>query len=256
VQIGDESATHCLQNAFTGNNTSAACNFVCQKIEGVRRLSGKTVIISFWACCGAGTLNLGINVMQSFGSGGSPSAAVWAAAAAVVLGVNFARYSVVIPLPSVSGKVLGTNGDDSSQLAFWYSSGANNAAIAGNIGVQSGLVNLWGVQLEVLQPGAPQQPTALEKPDPRYDLANCQRFYVGGYFSLQAYSEAAYNFAASVYFPVTMRATPSIALTNSANFNCGASSAFSGPGYLVVTALTTATSQTGVVGNYTASADL
>jgi hypothetical protein len=49
----------------------------------------------------------------------------------------------------MSGKTLGSNNDSFTGLEFFYSSGATNNAIAGNIGVQSGTINIWGVQLEI-----------------------------------------------------------------------------------------------------------
>ena len=41
-----------------------------------------------------------------------------------------------------------------------------------NVGVQSGSIAIWGVQLEIGSVATP-----LEKPDPQQDLAKCQRFY-------------------------------------------------------------------------------
>jgi hypothetical protein len=74
--IGDEAAVNYLQNSFTGNAGASASNYIEQRIEGVRRLSGKTVTVSFWAV-GTGP-KLGVNMYQLFGSGGSPSAYVQA----------------------------------------------------------------------------------------------------------------------------------------------------------------------------------
>jgi hypothetical protein len=172
--IGDEAAKTALQNVFTGNAAAGSVHYISQPTEDVRRLSGKTVTLSFWAKAAAGTPKLGLNLLQSFGTGGSPSSAAWALATgvAVTLGTTWARYSATIAVPSAVGKTLGTNGDSSTNVAFWYSSGATNNAIAGNIGVQSGTIQLWGIQLEVGSVATP-----LEKIDPQQDLAKCQRFY-------------------------------------------------------------------------------
>src|ERR1044072_370836 len=133
-QIGDEEATIGLNNVFTGNAAAGAYNQIQQRIENVRRLGGKKITISFWAIAGSGTPKLGVNIIQSFGTGGSPSAVVWATAQAVTLGTTWTRYQVTIDVPTTIGKTLGTNGDDSTGIAFWYSSGATNNAIAGSIG--------------------------------------------------------------------------------------------------------------------------
>lgn len=172
--IGDEGAIGTLQNAFVGNAGAGAFSFLSQKIEKVRNLAGKTVTVSFWAKAAAGTPKIGINIAQNFGTGGSPSSQVRVLATgnAVTLTTSWARYSTTIAILSIVGKTLGTSGDDSTQLELWWSSGASLNAAAGNIGVQSGTIQLWGVQLEVGSVATP-----LEKPDPQQDLAKCQRFY-------------------------------------------------------------------------------
>ena len=177
-QIGDEAANACLQNTFTGNAGAAAFNSVSQYIEGVRRLAGKSVTVSFWARAWAGTPKLGINLYQSFGTGGSPSAGGWvlATGAAVTLSTTWTRYSTTVAMPSVAGKTLGTNNNDSTVLVFPHSSGSNSNAIYGNIGVQSGTVQLWGIQLEIAAPGQ-TQPTPLERIEYADDLRHCQRFF-------------------------------------------------------------------------------
>jgi hypothetical protein len=170
--IGDEAAQFGLQNTFAGNAAAGAYSQFLQRIEKVQRLSGKTVTLSFWASAGAAGLRLGANITQVFGTGGSPSAAVVVNGQSVTLSTSIARYNLTFAIPSSVGKTFGTNGDDWTQAVFWFSSGATNNVAAGNIGVQSGTIVLWGVQLEIGSVATP-----LEKPDPRYDLDNCRRFY-------------------------------------------------------------------------------
>ena len=170
-QIGDESAWNTIQAAFTGNAAAGASSCLTHGIEDVRRLANKTATLSFWAKAAAGTPSLGTTWYQNFGSGGSPSAVVLGTGVAVTLSTTWTRYTRTIIFPSISGKTLGTNGDHSTNLRFAYSSGATNAVFFG-VGVQSGTISIWGVQLEIGSVATP-----LEKPDPRYDLSNCQRFY-------------------------------------------------------------------------------
>jgi hypothetical protein len=206
AQVGDEAAKFALSNTFTGNAAAAAYSRIQQPIEDVRRLSGKTVTISFWAATAAGTLNVGISLIQTFGTGGSPSAPVYLNGQSVSINATWARYSVTLAVPSVAGKVLGSNNDSASWLSLWYSSGATNAAYAGNIGVQSGTVQMWGVQLEIGSVATP-----LEKLDPRLDLANCQRFYQTGQMISSGYLGGPGNgMDASNLLPVQMRAQPTI----------------------------------------------
>src|SRR5215472_4860485 len=84
-QIGDEAAANMLSVSFTGNAGAASYTEVTQAIEGVRRLAGKTIILSFWAVAGVAGLKLGINGYSYYGTGGSPSApAGWAATGTVI----------------------------------------------------------------------------------------------------------------------------------------------------------------------------
>jgi len=255
--VGDEELNYVLQNVFIGNAGAAAQTEIFQFIENVRRLANKTITISFWATANTGTPKLGVSLDQLFGTGGSPSAAVYGNGQSVTLATTWARYSLTFTLPSITGKTLGTNNDHSTALNIWYSSGAGapNAARSGNIGVQSNTVYLWGVQLEIAAPGQ-TQPSPLDKPDPQVDLANCQRFYQTGYLFLQGYQGAGAGFNTSAQFATVMRAAPTVAGTNSGSNIAGFSLAALG-----VTGLynlgTAAVAGTCLVQcNYTASADL
>lgn len=111
-------------------------------------------------------------------------------------------------LASTSGKTLGTNNNDCTYCNFFFSSGSTNATRAGNIGVQTANISLWGVQLEIGTVATP-----LEKPDPQQDAAKCQRFYFAGQFGAIGYCVAGGNFAGGfAYLPVGMRAVPSVAI--------------------------------------------
>lgn len=221
TQIGDETATSSLQNAFTGNAAAAAFNDIHQKIERVRRLGGKTTILSFWAAANSGTPKLGIATGQIFGTGGSPSASVFPSPGqSVTLSTTWTRYSVTINWPSTSGKTLGTNGDDCSAVYFVYSAGSTNAAWAGSPGVQSGTIQIWGVQLEIAASGQ-TAPSPLEKPDPQTQLAQCQRFY---FTSLIYVAPTADGSGTQLIYPTTMRAAPTIA-GGGTGFAAGAASA-------------------------------
>jgi hypothetical protein len=218
--VGDEELNYVLQNVFIGNADAAAQTEIFQFIENVRRLANKTITISFWATANTGTPKLGVSLDQLFGTGGSPSAAVYGNGQSVTLATTWARYSLTFTLPSITGKTLGTNNDHSTALNIWYSSGAGapNAARSGNIGVQSNTVYLWGVQLEI---GSVTTP--LEKPDPQVELANCQRFYQTVYFHYGGYSGAATSYGVAMLFPVPMRATPTVVPTFTVQSGCSGS---------------------------------
>ena len=254
---GDEQSTNEFGLNVTG--TAGAGDFAqfMQRIEGVSRLSGRAVIVSFYANASA-ALKVGVNLTQVFGSGGSPSASVAVTGQSVTLlaGGVFARYSLTFNIPSIVGKTLGTTaGTDFTQIAFWVSSGANNNTTSGGVGVQSGSFNFWGIQAEIAQPGQ-TQPTALEKLDPVTQLQQCQRFYQVGQLVGNGYSVASVTVSASSLLPVLMRATPTVALGS--NFSTGVNTPTLGTvvGGVFANALTTATAGYSVNCTFTASADL
>ena len=250
VSIGDEEATNAFVAAITGSSTAAAFSMVAQYIENVRRLANKTVTVSFVAYAISGTPKIGVGLRQSLGSGGSPSI-VDINATAVTISTTPTRYSVTITLGSLSGSTV-SGGNDFTRLAFFFSSAANNNALAGGIGVQAATFVLWGVQLEI---GSVMSP--LEKPDSFFDLANCQRFYQIGNFSRGGYIASTVVDSTPLLFPVPMRAAPSVTPSFSTQTNC-ASSTTTGITANGFSPQTTGSSTAvfSLVGSFTASADL
>jgi hypothetical protein len=214
-QIGDETAANTMQNNFTGNAGSTAYNAILQRIENVRRLAGKTVTFSFWARATSGTPKLGIGAGQIFGTGGTPSATVVLNGQSTsALTGTFTRYSFTFSLPSISGKTLGTNGDDFTQFAFWYSSGSTNNTVAGNIGVQTGIVQIWGAQLEIGSVA-----TAFEKTDPADDYARCRRYYQIAYGVARWTATASGQWMESTVNFQPMRITPTAGTISGGSVN-------------------------------------
>jgi hypothetical protein len=222
---------------------SGSLTVLQQKIEGVRRLANKTITLSFWAIATA-PINVGANLSQEFGFGGSPSTHVFAPATApvVAVGTTWARHTVTIAMPSIAGKTFGTTvGTDCNILNLWLSCPSADTtyyAASGNLGVQSAGITLWGMQLEVNSSA-----TALEKPDPRYDLANCQRFY---YAVPGPVSEAGMGWGSGAYllatvtFPVTMRAVPTVLYAASGETNVSATAVnFATQNFVTLQATTT-----------------
>jgi hypothetical protein len=255
TQIVDEAAIYALANTFTGNAGLSAQTFVAHKIEGVWRLAGKTVTLSFWASSSAGQ-KIGINIAQQFGTGGSPSGGIYILATGLsvtTVANTYTRFIVgPIAIPSANGKTLGTNGDDHTDLMLWYTCGATNNVTAGNIGVQSGTINLWGIQLEV---GSVVTP--LEKPDPQQDLAKCQRFYQAGHLDFNAWAGASMILSQSNLLPVQMRATPTIVYSGTSYGNGSGVTAYAVDARFLKTGFTTtAAGASYVATDYTASADL
>jgi len=193
---------------------AAAGDYMMQAavIEDVSTLSGKQVTLSFWAAATSGTPKIGIEVVQSFGTGGSPSASVLTTIQAVQISTTLTKYTVTFIMPSVAGKVLGSNNNDYVDINFWLSAGATFAARASNIGIQNLTFTLTAVQLE-----AGPVATAFERLPQQVQLAWCQRYFYR--FTAPAQNAvAAWGGCPSAgngyiewKFPVTMRAVPTFA---------------------------------------------
>lgn len=252
TQIGDEAAVWGMQNNFTGT-PGAGYNQQIHRVESVRRLTGKTVTVSFWAAsAGAAGLQLGVSGLQYFGSGGSPSPTIAFPGQLVSISQTFARYQLTFNLPSMIGKTLGTNGDDYTQFNIWYSSGVNNSVNAGGLGVQSGIATIWGFQIEV-----GSQATPLEKLVPEVDLARCQRFYQLAVGYAGGYAGAPTTIIISSLLPVVMRTTPTLVNTVTSDTNLSSPEEGAGNNFIFFQGVT-ATANAGWILNRTctASADL
>lgn len=178
---------------------------LAQKIEGVRTFAGQQVTLSFVAAAAAG-IKVGVEVTQTFGTGGTPSADVNTAVSAVTLTATDARYSVTFTVPSIAGKTLGTSGTDSLVLSLWLSAGANFATRASGIGIQNATINLWDLQLEAGPDASPFERLPLSE-----QTSWCQRYYVRSPgFRVAGFANSTSQAQVSLQFPVTMRAIPTV----------------------------------------------
>ena len=108
---------HNRTTAATGTNT-----VIRQRVEGVRTLAGETATWSYWAKCG---LAKGFNVFifQVFGTGGSPSSQVTTGPISFSCTTSWARHAFTFNIPSITGKTIGTNGNDYIEVLFQEASG-------------------------------------------------------------------------------------------------------------------------------------
>jgi hypothetical protein len=200
--IGDEAATFAISCNVTGSATAGAVTVFYQRVEGIKRLSGKTVIVSFWVSATSGPKNIGVSIDQNYGTGGSPSAGTTTGTTVISVAGPWARYSVAFAVPSATGKTLGTNGDDNQSINFIFSQPSSA------VGRQTSTFTLYGVQCEIAQPGQ-TQPTSLEKLDPVTQLQQCQRFYQKfPTFNVGGVTAVGVSIINPLLFPVPMRATP------------------------------------------------
>ena len=120
-----------------------------QHIEDVTKLAGKTVTLSFWAKADSAK-NIAVEFYQSFGTGGTPSSLVFVIPTTISLTTVWKKYSVTLTVPSIIGKILGTDGVHTTFLgvSIWFNAGSNYASRTNNLGQQSGTFDIAEVKLE------------------------------------------------------------------------------------------------------------
>jgi hypothetical protein len=144
------------------------------KIESVRTFAGQTVTLSFWAKATSGTPKVAFEWNQSFGTGGSPSGAVYGGRSNVTLSTSWARYSITTTIDSLTGKTIGTNNDDCLRLIIWLSASSEWNPNTGSIGPQNNTFQLWGIQLEA---GSVATAFQTSTGTIQGELAACQRYF-------------------------------------------------------------------------------
>ena len=157
--------------AIASNSGTGHYHTINHHVEDITRFDNVTVTLSFYAKASV-AWTVGIEPIQNFGSGGSPSSRVLGTTQTVSVGTSWARHEVTISLASISGKTLGTTANTSNfEIAMWLSGGSDFNARTGSIGNQSGTIDITGVQLEV------GTATPFEHRSFGDELARCQRYY-------------------------------------------------------------------------------
>jgi hypothetical protein len=222
-----------------------------ERIEGVRTLAGQTATVSFWAKASSGTPKIGTTFLQLFGTGGSPSSAVVVNGQSATISTSWARYSFTFSVPSISGKTIGTAGDDSVQFEIFVSAGADFATRSGTVGIQNNTFEIWGVQVE-----AGSVATAFQTATGTIqgELSACQRYCLSFLTGTSKPVGIGINYTTTelytiISFPVTMRTTPTAVIASgSLYYGFFRNSA---PDYFDSLTLTDASPQTAQLGNTT-----
>ena len=207
-----------LRCVTTGQSAAGTYTLIVQKIESVRTLAGQTATLSFWAKAASGTPKIAPEFIQSFGSGGTPSASVTTLATAVEISTSWVRYTIPVTFPSISGKTIGTSAD-CLELGLWLSAGSTYNSRTNSMGIQSNTFDIWGVQLE-----AGSTATAFQTATGTFqgELAACQRYYYQSDHTGSAYGRIGIGRAdsttaieAPIPLPVPMRVKPtSVTISN------------------------------------------
>ena len=265
--LGDNSPTFFLRQTVSGQTLAGHVALTQQYVEGVRSYSGQTITVLGWARRSSGTGNMVVEAEQMFGTGGSPSASVAnIPSTTITLTGSWAPFAAVIAVPSITGKTLGTAGNDRLQINFWTSAGSSWNARSNSLGLQTIGVDFWGIHIRA---GTwTSAATADYRPrDPGTELALCQRYYETGSISddgglgVKYGLAGAAKFNASHPFQVTKRALSTIAFTGTVQYsNCSAISAAAGStayrGFTSRVTVTASGDYRAFDGNWTADAEL
>jgi hypothetical protein len=205
--LGTNNPTFFLRQTVSGQSTSAQLSLVSQAIESVRSYAGQTITVLGWARRSSGSGNMAVEAAQVFGTGGSPSSDVLVTPQTVTLTSSFAPFALTFSIPSVSGKTLGTNGNDYISLNFWTSAGSNWNARSNSLGLQTIGVDLWGVHIKV-GTHTTAATDLYKQPELGPELARCQRYFT----KFDRYNVGIVTNGRILLsgFPTQMRASPSV----------------------------------------------
>lgn len=155
-----------------------------QRMEDVTSISGRTIIISFFARTDVGTVGLGVTLTQALWGWpqNDPASgdAWWSYGASPDIPIRivpidnvFRRHFVTINVPSSEAlNWTFTRGGHFTDLRFIFTDTRGDS----QVGNQYGRIAITSVQVEIAQPGQ-NEPSMFEIKDIATDLARCQRFY-------------------------------------------------------------------------------
>ena len=161
-----------VREVVTSVSGSGSQAILQHRIEDVSTLSGKTATLSFWAKADE-TKNIATDFFQNFGTGGTPSSTVYGIGSTTHnLTTSWQKFTTTFSIPSMSGKIIGTDRNHFAGINFWLEAGSDWDDRTNSLGQQSGTFDIAQVQLEEGPVATPfeQRPYDLE-------LSLCQRYY-------------------------------------------------------------------------------
>jgi hypothetical protein len=218
-KFGSNTPQFYLRQTVSGQSAASHLASSNNRVEDVRSYAGETITFLGWARRSSGSGNMVVEGSQSFGTGGSPSANVTAISpTTITLTTDWEPFAAVMTVPSIAGKTLGTGGNDFLALNFWISAGSDFNARTNSLGIQTIGVDLWGIHIKrgVHTADATE---AYRAPELGPELSRCQRYFSNGAVTFDGDSTSGIAYGARAFFPVTMRATPTITQTTSSQFN-------------------------------------
>jgi len=137
--VPDNPIYHLNFNQATGGTNVE----LSHRIEYVKTSSLKAVTITFYAKVASGTLSVTPEMRQNFGTTGSPSSEVATAGSALTITTTWTKFTQQIIVPTVSGKTLGTDGNDYLELVFKMPDSTTFDLDVANVAVNNGGGICW-----------------------------------------------------------------------------------------------------------------
>ena len=203
-----------IQNTTQGSSLGAGSYFIlAQTIESVRSFAGQSIWVGFWARSSISNKQIGVNLQQLFGTGGS--SVVAGNGQSITLGSSWQFYVLPFAIPSISGKTIGT--DDGLRFTFWIQSGSTFASQSG------GAINYGGngtIDIANVQVGSTIAPF-ISRPISD-EMALCQRYYEEYQVVLGALSSGTAGYYSTIFFKQTKRRVPVVSqkvISGATNFS-------------------------------------
>ena len=192
--VNGYAGTYYLDANYTTSGSSTI--LLENKMEDVTTFANQPMTFSFWGKVSTGTHVVTPEVVQRFGSGGS--GAVVATGSTVTLTTSWARYSVTISVPAITGKTVGAGSSTSVRLNI------------GTSGVKT--FSIWGWQAEY---GSVATAFQTATGTIQGELGACQRYYqkIGGSYTFErcgiGMGSSTTNAAFEIILKQTLRTNPS-----------------------------------------------
>ena len=239
--LGSNNPTFFMRQTVSGQTLASHYAQIAQHIEGVRSYAGQTITVLGWARRSSGSGNVAVNWDQSFGTGGSPSTPTTGTAQTLSLTGSWAPFAFTFSIPSITGKTLGSSGNDFLRVVFWTSAGSDYNVSTGSLGLQTIGVDLWGIHIK-LGTHTTAATDLYKAPELGPEFDRCLRYYEITSYRMQQSP----NVYATGYWKVQKRATPALGISGT-----GAISVASADprGAFVLTTFATATYDATVTGD-------
>lgn len=197
-----------------GTGFGATSNYsIGQNIEhGTRYLCGasKTVTVSFWAKSDISSKKLGVFLLQTYGTGGTPTSAETINGTNWTLTSTWTKYTHTFTTNTLSGKTFGTNNNNYLQLCFQVMWGTDYDDRVGASGAEdfvgSGNIDIAQVQLNSGSTALDFYPRSFGE-----ELRLCQRYFykitsttAGEILGVGSYNSTT-QFTGAIILPVPLR---------------------------------------------------